>query len=219
MAGRRRAVPHARGEDALRQRITQEAARIMAEEGVRDFAAAKRKAAARLNQQENRHLPSNREIEEALADYLRLFHARDLPQTLHALLGVAREAMRVLARFEPRLTGPLLNGVATPYSEVQLQAFADDPVQVALLLHEHGIPYQESDRRVRYGGERQETLPVFRFVAGDTAIEISVLPSLAAREAPLSPVDGRPMKRANLKEVERMLADAGRQAAETTPGF
>lgn len=209
MTGHRTDLPGPRGDDALRVRIAQEAARIMAVEGVRDFAAAKRKAAARLNQAENRHLPSNREIEAALADYLRLFHARDLPRILRDLLHTALEAMRLLQAFDPRLTGPVLQGVATPYSEVQIHAFADDPEQVAVLLQDHGIPYDEDQRRLRYGGDRQETAPVFRFVAGDTPVEITALPRAAAREAPLSPVDARPMKRAGLRDVERLHADAG----------
>lgn len=207
MAGRRRDNPSGRNDNLLRRRIVQEAARIMADEGVRDFAAAKRKAASRLGQVENRHLPSNREIEEALADYLRLFHAKDLPRTLARLLDTALETMRLLTAFEPRLTGPLLQGVATPYSEVQIHAFADDPEQLALFLHEHHIPYDEDHRRLRYGGDRQETAPVFRFMAGDTTVEIMALPLQAAREAPLSPVDARPMKRASLRDVERLRAD------------
>lgn len=209
MAGRRRgkSLPQ-HADDVLRQRITQEAARIMAEEGVHDFAAAKRKAASRLNQVENRHLPSNREIESALADYLRLFHARELPAALVRLFSTAQEAMRLLADFEPRLTGPVLNGLATPYSEVTIQVFPDDPEQVALLLREQGIPYDQDARRLRFGGDRQETVPVFRFVAGDTPVEICVFPPAGLREAPLSPVDGKPMRRANLKEVERLRAEA-----------
>lgn len=214
MSGRRRPAIPSRGDDLLRERITQEAARIMAEEGVHDFAAAKRKAAARLNQAENRHLPSNREIESALAEYLRLFHSRELPGSLKRLLEVAVDAMQMLAPFEPRLTGPLLNGVATPYSEVPLQVFPDDPEQIALYLREHGIPFEQYARRVRFGGDRSDTIPVFRFMAGDTALEISVLPPSGLREAPLSPVDARPMKRATLKEVERLVHDT----ASLSPG-
>lgn len=208
MAGRRRAAPALRGNEQLRSRISQEAARIMAEEGVRDFHAAKRKAAERLHQHENRHLPSNREIETALAEHLKLFHGRELPKILQKLLGVAIETLRLLARFEPRLTGALLSGVATPYSEVQIHAFADDPEALAIFLQEHNIPFEEADRRLRFGGDRQETVPVFRFLAGDTPVEISALPPRAAREAPLSPVDARPMKRASLRDVEQLLADS-----------
>lgn len=208
MAGRRPDKSMVRGDDAVRYRITQEAARIMAVEGVRDFAAAKRKAAARLHETENRHLPSNREVEDALADYLRLFHARDLTRILARMLDTALEAMRLLHPYNPRLTGPLLQGVATPYSAVQIHAFADAPEQIAGRLQDHGIPYDEDHRRLRYGGDRQDTAPVFRFVAGDTAVEITALPPAAMREPPLSPVDARPMKRANVHEVERLRAEA-----------
>lgn len=209
MSGRAPRRAPARGDDTLRSRITQEAARLMAEEGVRDFAAAKRKAAARLNLEENHHLPSNREIEVALGEHLRLFHARDLPPLLRAHLGVAIEAMRLLGSFSPRLVGPLLNGMATPFSEIPIHAFPDDPEQLAVLLHEHGIPFEEDSRRLRYGGDRQETAPVFRFYAGDVQVEVTVLSPQAGREAPLSPVDARPMRRANLKEVERLREQAG----------
>jgi len=203
----RRAVPFARGEDQIRQRIVQEAARLMAEDGVRDFALAKRKAAQRLNHHDNRHLPSNREIEEALADYLRLFHAHTLERDLRDQLAVARDALRLLSDFEPRLVGPLLNGLATRYAEIPLQAFAEQPEQVTQFLHEHGIPFEESGRRLRFGGDRQENAAVLRFIAGDTPIEITVLPRLALREAPLSPVDGLPMKRADLREIEKRLSE------------
>lgn len=206
MAGR-----HARNDDALRRSIAQEAARIMAEDGVRDFAAAKRKAAARLNQNENHHLPSNREIEEALTEYLHLFHGRELPDALRAHLAVAVKAMHLLERFSPRLTGPLLNGLVTPFAEIPIHTFPDDPEQLAVWLHEHGIPFEESNRRLRFGGDRQQTVPGFRFVAGDTQIDVTAFPPEAAREAPLSPVDARPMRRANLKDVERLLEAASAQ--------
>ena len=87
----------------------------------------------------------------------------------------------------------------------------DDPEQLAVWLHEHGIPYEESNRRLRFGGDRQETVPGFRFVAGDTQIDVTAFPPEAAREAPLSPVDARPMRRANLKDVERLLEAASAQ--------
>lgn len=207
-ANDRRSAPSTNGIEVVRQRIAEEAARIMADEGRSDYLTAKRKAAQRLGWQDSRHLPSNREIEIALVNYIQLFHAHDLSETLHKQFNIAFETMRLLAGFDPRLAGALLQGIATAFSEVQIQVFPDNPEQVALLLQEHGIPYEEASRRLRFGGEQQETVPAFRFLAGDTPVEISVLPLPAAREAPLSPVDARPMKRANLKEVERLLKNA-----------
>ena len=203
MAGHRRPASHP-GAEEIRQRISREAARIMAEEGVRDFHTAKRKAAERLNLPEARQLPSNQEIEQALAEHLQLFHARQLPQTLRHLRGLAVKAMQLLERFEPRLVGSLLSGNVTRFSEIQLHVTADTPEIVAFFLQDHGIPYEETSKRLRFGGDRTEMVPVYGFLAEDTAIEVSVFTPKIAREAPLSPVDSRPMKRATLKEVETL---------------
>ena len=204
MPGRRRPSPRTHGTEEIRQRISREAARLIAEEGINDFHAAKRKAAERLNLPEGQHLPSNSEIERALADHLQLFHARDLPETLRRLRRLALQAMRLLERFEPRLVGSLLTGNVTRFSEIHLHVTANTPELVAFFLQENGIAYEETSKRLRFGGDRIEVVPVYGFVAENTAIEVSVFTPAAAREAPLSPVDGRPMKRAALKEVEAL---------------
>ncbi len=200
----RRPAPHPHGAEEIRQRIGREAARLMAEEGINDFHAAKRKATERLNLPEGQHLPSNPEIEQALAEHLQLFHARDLPRTLHRLRRLAVQAMRLLERFEPRLVGPLLTGHVTRFSKVHLHVTANTPELVAFFLHEHGIPYEETSKRLRFGGDRSEMVPIYGFLAEDIQVEVSVFSPTTAREAPLSPVDGRPMKRLGLKEVEAL---------------
>jgi hypothetical protein len=191
--------------DQQRQRICQEAARIMAEEGVRDYHAAKRRAGLRLGLASEKHLPSNREIESALADYLRLFQGKHLDVRVSQLRSHALDAMRFLARYEPRLVGAVLTGTVTTASVIELHLTADSPEEVGFLLAEHGIPHEQYDHRLRFGGDRTETWPAFRFTADGIVIELTVLTPTAAREAPLSPVDGRPMRRASSREVEQLL--------------
>ena len=204
MPGRRRpSSTHSIEETRLR--ISREAARLIAEEGLNDYHAAKRKAIARLNLAQGQHLPSNQEIEQALTEHLQLFHARDLPQTLQWLRRLAVQAMRLLERFEPRLVGSLLTGNVTRFSVIELHLTADTPELVAFFLQEQGISFEETSKRLRFGGERNEMAPVYGFVAEDTAIELTVFTPAAAREAPLSPIDGRPMKRAPLKEIEPLI--------------
>ena len=192
---------------AARQRVCAEAARIMAEEGVNDFQLAKRRATQRLNLPEGKNLPSNHEVEEALRQYLALFHSARLASDLGRLRAAALEAMRFLARHEPRLVGPVLTGIVTPSSEVQLHICADTPEEIALLFAEHRIPADQGERRLRFGGDRELRVPAYRFVADGVPIEVCVLTHAAARETPLSPVDGRPMQRANQREVESLLAE------------
>lgn len=206
MAGRRRGSKVAmHGVAETRQRISREAARLIAEEGVNDFQVAKRKATARLSMPQGQHLPSNPEIEQALAEHLQLFHARDLPQRLQRLRRLAVKIMRLLERFEPRLVGSLLTGHVTPFSKIELYITANAPELVAFFLQDQGIAFQQSSKRLRFGGDRSEIVPVYGFVAENTGIEISVFTPDGAREAPLSPIDGRPTKRTPLKEVESLL--------------
>ncbi len=199
-----------RGDTHIRQRITAEAARIMSTEGVRDFQTAKRKAVLRLNvANAKKHLPSNEEIEAALREYLQLFHAQRLSATLQHLRSLALEAMQFFRDFEPRLVGPVLSGTVTPESAIQLHVCADTPEEIGLLLSEHNIPHDDKDKRMRYGGERQENCPMYRFTVDACAIEVYVFRREAMREAPLSPVDGKPMRRASLKELETLLKETG----------
>lgn len=205
----RRSKLHTPGTDELRRQIAADAARIMAEEGVSDFHAAKRKAATRLGLPETKHLPGNDEVDAALQEYLRLFHSGNLLKSVRRLRALAAEAMRFLARFEPRLVGPVLSGTVTSASAIELHVTADTPEELGLWLQEHSIPYQQADRRLRFGGDRHESFPAYSFTADGVAVELCVFDRREARETPLSPVDGKPMKRANLREVENLMHGAG----------
>jgi hypothetical protein len=47
--------------------------------------------------------------------------------------------------------------------------------------------------------------PVVQFVAGDKEIDAVVFPVNGIRQSPSSPVDGRPMRRADIVELESLL--------------
>lgn len=178
----------------------------MAEEGVRDYQLAKRKAIQRLNLPWDKNLPGNDEIEVALADYLRLFHGARLETDLRRLRQLALDAMQFLERFDPRLVGAVLGGAVVTDTPIQLHITADTPETVRLWLQEHSIPFEQGERTMRFGGERQENVPLFRFTADGVTVELCVFALEDARAAPLSPVDGRPMKRASRRDVEHLLA-------------
>ncbi|MDA8390759.1 MAG: hypothetical protein M0Z76_08545 [Gammaproteobacteria bacterium] len=192
-------------ESVTRQRMVAEAARIMAEEGVRDYQLAKRKAAHRLNLPEDKHWPANAEIEAALKERLQLFH-QEHRQALRALRQTAVRAMELLAPFAPRLVGEVLSGALPRFPEVQLHLAADSLEDVDLFLSSHDIPHDLEERRLRYGRERYDQIPVLRFVAGDTPLALYIFTPQAIRETPLSPVDGQPMARASQKDVAALIA-------------
>jgi hypothetical protein len=186
--------------DNLRRALAQEAARIMAEHGIRDFLVAKRKAAERLGVDDGSAvLPKNTEIEAALAEYQRLFGAESHAESLCAQRLAALHAMQYLREFEPRLVGSVLSGTATEHSDVQLHLFAD------YAESDEGIAYEVTEKRVRMNAERVLACPGVRFAVDDQAVEATVFPTDGIRQAPVSPVDGKPMKRANTFEVEALL--------------
>jgi hypothetical protein len=192
--------------DDLRRALAQEAARIMAEHGIEDFLQAKRKAAGRLGVTDVSVLPKNTEIEAALRAHQRLFDADAHDHTLKEQRRVALDTMQLLIEFQPRLVGSVLTGTATSYSDINLHLFADRSESVALKLMEIGIAHQFYERRVKMDAERSISYPALRFESGGRTVDATVFPIDGIRQAPYSPVDGRPMRRADTREVSELVA-------------
>lgn len=194
----------------LRRALAQEAARIMAEHGIEDFLQAKRKAADRLGVNDVAVLPKNVEIEAALREHQRLFGRDTHDHSLQEQRRIALDTMQLLAEFQPRLVGSVLTGTATNYSDINLHLFADRPESVAIRLLDLDIPHEFYDRRVKMDAERSVTQPALRFDAGGRTVEATVFPIDGIRQSPYSPVDGRPMKRADAREVAELIGNEPR---------
>ena len=194
-----------RGDD-IRVALAQEAARIMFEHGVEDYGFAKRKAAERLGAGEYAVLPKNAEIDAALAEYQRLFAAETHEDTLASQRAAALGAMEMLAEFEPRLVGPVLIGNATPHQTVALHLFCDYPESISMHLLDQHVPHNVGEQRVRMNSERYLLLPTIEFDFDDIPFEAIVFSRDGIRQAPLSPSDGKPTRRAGIAEVRSLVA-------------
>ncbi|ALG69100.1 hypothetical protein [Beggiatoa leptomitoformis] len=192
----------------FRQRIAQASARLMVQEGIDDYHLAKCKAATQLGVPNTRNLPSNSEIQEEIVIYQRLFKSDTQPLLVHTMRESALHAMRMLQVFSPRLVGSVLLGTATPHSEINLHLFAYSPEEVALFLMNKGIPYELTERKFRLPArESNKTVnyPCYYFVAGEHNIALTVFNIDDVRWSPPSATDGKPMKRADLSAVEKLL--------------
>jgi predicted nucleotidyltransferase len=189
----------------LRTALAQEAARIMVEHGIEDFLQAKRKAAERFGVHDVSVLPKNIEIEAALRAHQRLFGGATHDTTLREQRQVALETMRMLAEFHPRLVGSVLTGTATNHSDINLHLFADASEAVAIRLIELGVPHEFYERRVKMDAERNINYPALRFEAQRRSVDATVFPIDGIRQSPYSPVDGRPMKRADARDVSALI--------------
>jgi hypothetical protein len=192
------------GRNLARARVAHLAARLIAVDGVADFATAKQKAARQAGLGDDEPLPDNQEIEDALRAYQGLFQQDEHPQQLRWLRGIAVEAMRLLAEFDPHLTGSVLNGTAGPDSDVNIQVFADDCKEVELLLINRGIRYRPEERSVRRG-DRKIAVPLLRIEREGAEVAIAVLAPNDLRVQRRS-ADGRAIERARLAQVEAMIA-------------
>ncbi len=201
-----RAHQHAAGRhEERRRRLAHEAARLMAEGGIRDYQQAKRKAASRMGIHDEAALPRNEEIDQALREYQRLFRGPAQANAVRARREAATGAMEFLARFQPRLAGPVLEGTADEDAPVLLHLHVDDPDAVARFLDEHAIPAEPRTRRVRLNRARELDAVVWMFDADGLGFELLVLPEAVLRQAPLSPLNERPMQRASLAQLRALL--------------
>lgn len=193
----------------LRERLAQEAARLMSEHGIVDFGLAKRKAAERLAIRGLKSLPSNAQVEACLAERQRIFEPDAHASRLDRLRRTAADVMDLLAAFEPRLVGPVLAGTATITSAIELHVFADAPESVAGRLDLAGVAHADCQRRYRFGNGKTASIPGYAFHRENARVMALVFPEKGLREAPLSPIDQRPMDRAGRQRVLALLEPAG----------
>ena len=194
-------------EKNLRQLIADETARLIYEEGYRDYRIAKQKAAQRLgadNQAQNQ--PSNEEIEQALQDYVQLLEPQEHQATLKQHRQIALEAMEFLQPFQPYLTGAALEGTAGPLSAITLHLSANRAEDVIFHLEEQQIPFQIQERKVKTG-KRQDYFPLLRLYVDNIEVELMIFPDNGrSTMSALNSITNKGVKRADYKRVKELLA-------------
>lgn len=191
--------------ERARQVVAQEAARIIVNQGVRDYRVAKQKAAERLGIGARGALPGNAEIEAAVAEHHEIFGGDSHKDLLRLMRTAALSAMELLRDFSPRLVGPVLVGTADENSAVNLHVFADSPESVAMQIGDRGIHFKSYERRLKSRRGQVDTYAGFEFKHNHETIQATVFPIDGIRQAPMSPIDGKPMKRVDSDAVQELL--------------
>ena len=198
--------PDRRSDEHFRTILAQEAARIFCDQGIEDYHVAKNKAAENLGLRNYGALPNNREIEQALAERNRIFGGNQQQLLLANLRNIALSVMQRLDLFGPCLVGPVLSGNVTEHSSIKLHLFSDPAESVGMRLLDQGIRHHTKLKKYRLRRDYLEAFPSYLFFADDCSIEATVFSERSKAHAPLSPVDGKPMRRAKLKDVELLAA-------------
>lgn len=196
---------HARNDE--RSRIAHLAARLMAEDGIEDYALAKRKAARQAGMPDTRQLPTNDEIDAALRAYRDIYDADGHRSRLRELREKAVRAMRELADFDPHLTGSVLTGSAGRYADINLQLYPESAKFVEQYLMNRRIPYKAAQTRL-FAGPHPRIVPVYVLDDAGTAVELAVLERDDLRQPVRTSIEGRAIDRVRVAAVEALLAQA-----------
>ncbi len=189
---------------SLRKKIAAETAKLIVEEGVTDYSAAKAKAAKMLGGFAKTALPEDREIDAAVHERLLIFHSQSQPQELQLLREIAAEVMRGMRQFSPLVRGPVLTGTATHFSPIELELVVEDEKVFDFFLLNAGIAYRiVSNARVQ-APERKKH---YEFTFKNCQIIAMAFDSSVER-ASFHKKEGRETKRADLAVVEGLLGQS-----------
>ena len=197
-----------------RSEIAHTAARLLAVGEADDFVGAKRKAAAALGLASFRNMPENLEVHKALILYLQLFEGDKFTRRIEAMRRAARTAMVLFAQFRPRLVGPVLYGSACEHSPITLHLYTDELESVTRFLHETQINYRLTQTVLKISRERREEFPMFLLANNGLEFNLVVLVELYNTHPPLSSLNGRPFKRADIDALDKLISETAASAQD-----
>jgi hypothetical protein len=190
--------------EALRAEIAATAARMIAEDGA-DYSSAKRKAVRQIlgnRKVSGNILPDNAQIEEEVRIYQEIFFGDTQPARLLHLRQLALKVMTELERFNPYLTGAVLNGTASEHSDIHLQLFAESPKDVQIFLINKDIQFEVSETpHFKSGYEPVETIS---FMWHKEGVHLALYERDDLRGA-LKSNPSRGAERANIEAVRLLL--------------
>lgn len=193
--------------------VAQTAARLMAEDGINDFAYAKKKAARQLGVSEISSLPTNIEIEEEIKIYHQLYNSEEQPQELRKLRKAALITMQLFERFNPHLTGSVLEGTAGKNGQTEIHLFADSAKDVEIFLLSQQIPFESSEKAYRLSDRPskdkkdkvRKTVPVFTLETEYGLQKLSVFEYDDLRVATKRAGDGSNADRADILGLKTLI--------------
>lgn len=204
----------------LRQRVAQLAARMMADDGIADYGHAKRKAGRQLGVLDERCMPTNAEIEAEIRIFHEIYNSENQPEALQQLRADALIVMQLLERFNPHLTGAVLDGTAGRHAITEIHLYADSLKEVEIFLLNQQIPYTSSEKfyRTTLASKRNSErlkVPTLTLEGPNGNIRLSVFDTDTERSPPRSLVDGQPLSKANLVNLTALIeaASGGQNAS------
>jgi hypothetical protein len=189
-----------------RRAVAAQAARLMAQDGLSEFGAAKRKAARQLGYGETEGLPSNEEVEAELRAYQTLYQNAEQRERLAELRGMALELMREFTAHRPHLTGSAWNGTAGRDYGLQIDLFTDAAKVVEMMLLGQGVAYRVEERP-HFNRTLVRRIAVLVFVRRQIPVHLNLYTDADLRGALIADTSGA-VARGNVAALELRMAEA-----------
>lgn len=192
-----------RKHDRLRDVLAQEAAKIIATEGVRDYQQAKRKACERIGNSHYGSLPSNFEIERAISSFHKTFLLNH-DVILKDLRNIALTIMKWFAQFSPYLVGPVLDGTANASTPISIHVSCDAVEEVVEIVQSREIDSRIEERRFKLSNDFYY-LPTLIFCYQDCELAVTIFTLRQQHQHPKSKSQNRTMQRMNINALVNLL--------------
>lgn len=184
------------------RRVAEEAARFMVDGVESEYLQAKERAMLMLGLTNVNRMPTNREVREWIGRLSRLdLGEGEIKRRLRAMRQIAAELMAELDEFDPFLIGSTLAGNIRDNSDIDLHAYCDHFEEIKDRLLAAG--YEEVEEE--FVENRKGSFVHLKWQEGSFPVEISLHPWSDRDVIPISSVTGKPMKRADLAAVLRLL--------------
>jgi len=195
----------------IRTVLAREAARLMLEEGVKQYFVAKRLAAKRVLGRDAKgarfrptDLPSNGEIRDAILALAEMSEGKRRTRRLFAMRVTALTIVRALDAFEPRLIGSVSTGHVRKGSDIDLSIFTRDEDALEATLRARGWAFERERVSIQKAGKIAEY--VHYHVEHDFPVELTIYDPMDLRVRQRSSTDGKPIVRMRAAEVEALVA-------------
>lgn len=186
-----------------RQQICDAAARIIHEDGIRDYQKAKLRACDALQISSKGFLPTNEEIEHAVHRRIALFDCGYHQVIAEKQLATARDILSILSSYQPRVTQALATSLKLKHCPLEIHAFCDSAELVYHELQWRGIAGFMVEKRYRYSNSQYANVPLIVCQLDNCDIEISVFNEKELHRAPVCPTNGRTYERISLKQLDQ----------------
>jgi hypothetical protein len=189
----------------LRRKIAREAATLLYFGSEKEYKQAKVKAAQNFGAHV---LPSNLEIALELD---KVAEETEGPARTERLIQMRTEAlkiMKILEAYCPVLIGSVWRGTIRRGSDIDIEAFHDEPEEIVTLLKSGGLKISRTDRMtVTEHGKTETSLHIHAESSGKHPVEIVVRTLEEAGRKRMCDTFGDQIKGVTVRELEKLLRE------------